>query len=152
MKFEYLRSSNTDYIEELYGRYLEDRDSVDESWQYFFDGLALGEETGHTNGHSNGHAAPVANVTHASFDLGNEARVVDLIHAYRNLGHLGAHLDPLTPAKPTPASLQLESFGLSNADLDKVFQAGKFLGLGAAKLSDILARLKSTYSTAIVVE
>jgi 2-oxoglutarate dehydrogenase E1 component len=152
MKFEYLRSSNTDYIEELYDRYLEDRESVDESWQYFFDGLALGEESAHAKGNGHSSAAPLSNVTHASFDLGNEARVVDLIHAYRNLGHLDAHLDPLSLTKSAHPSLELQAFGLSSGDLDKVFQAGKFIGLGAAKLSDILTRLKSTYSSTIAVE
>ena len=149
-KFTYLRSSNIDYIDEIFAQYQANPDSVDESWRYFFEGLELGTQAGETlpNGHANGHAAPATTVAPAAgIDLAAEARVAELIQAYREFGKLVANLNPLDPP---PASshplLELSPVGLANADLTKTFQAGKLIGMSAAKLSDIVARLRETYS------
>jgi hypothetical protein len=37
--------------------------------------------------------------------------------------------------------LEITNFGLTDADLNVVFQAGEEIGIGAAKLSDIIAHL-----------
>ena len=49
-------------------------------------------------------------------------------------------------------TLALENFDLSDADLDTVFQAGNEVGIGAAKLRDIIAHLESTYCHSIGIE
>jgi 2-oxoglutarate dehydrogenase E1 component len=165
-KFSYLRSANADYIDELFGKYLTDPDSIDETWRYFFEGLELGSEEA---AHINGHAAPVestASVTEirpaaaapatapaaAPIDLSAEAKVADLINAYRERGRLLASIDPLSTAPSSHPLLELSHFGLSNDDLGKTFTAGKLIGIGPAPLSDILAHLRDTYCASIAVE
>ena len=148
-KFSYLKSTNAEYIDELFTRYTRDPESVDPSWRYLFDGLELGlEEAGNENG--NGHAGPA--VSMATLDLSNEAKVAELINAYRELGRLIANVDPLHAAPPTHPRLELSRFELTSADLQKTFTAGKLIGMGPAKLSDIIARLRETYGGKIGVE
>ncbi len=157
-KFSYLKSANADYIDELFARYTQDPTSIDESWKYFFEGLELGIDipapehengNGHANGVANGHAAPAAV---SSVDLSGEAKVAELILAYRERGRYLADINPLSAPATSHPSLELSYFGLSTADLTKTFQAGKLIGLGAAKLADIIARLKTTYCRTIAVE
>ncbi len=159
-KFSYLKSINADYIDELYERYRQDPDSIDETWRYFFDGLELGtEEAGVGNGHlatGNGHAAPApvvgAITPQGSVDFGAEAKVAELITAYRELGRLLADIDPLSAPPSSHPLLDLARFELTSADLARTFHAGKLVGMGPAKLSDIIARLKETYCGKIGVE
>ncbi|MGK5085823.1 2-oxoglutarate dehydrogenase E1 component [Bdellovibrionota bacterium FG-1] len=136
-KFSYLKSTNTQYIDEMFDRYNEDPDAVDSSWRYFFDGMELGSPSVQ--------APP-------STDLSQESKVAELIIAYRGFGRLVADLDPLTPPQTSHPMLELSRFQLSAGDLQKTFAAGKMLGMGAATLSEIIARLRETYSSSIGVE
>jgi 2-oxoglutarate dehydrogenase E1 component len=84
-----------------------------------------------------------------------QEKVAELINAYRIRGHLFANLDPLGLLQPPPAELELQHFGLSDADLDKRFATGDFASgarAGELALRDILARLKRTYCRTIGVE
>jgi len=153
-KFSYLSNSNPEYIEDIYSRYLKDPNDVDQTWRYFFEGLELGyeadddmiEEIEATLGQSLHRKA----VT--SIDLSAEAKVADLINAYRERGHLVAKTNPIFPNTDSHPLLALDHFGLNDGDLDKKFTAGNFLGLGTASLRDIIARLKEIYSSSIGVE
>ena len=49
-------------------------------------------------------------------------------------------------------TLAVENFGLSSSDLDSVFNAGVEVGLGPAKLKDIIALLEQTYCGSIGAE
>jgi 2-oxoglutarate dehydrogenase E1 component len=151
-KFSYLKSINAEYIEELFERYAQDPDSIDPSWRYFFDGLELGKPAPGEpipNGHDKV-AAPAA--APSVKELTAEARVAELIQAYRELGRLLAGIDPLSAPPSSHPMLELSRFELTQADLGKTFAAGKLIGAGPAKLSDIIARLKETYCGSIGVE
>ncbi len=167
-RFSYLNGANPEYIEEIYARYLKDPTSVDSSWQYFFDGLNLGIDSGidsgkasPTNGHKNGHANGYAqNGAHLqtsssaspafSIDVNAEAKVTDLIHAYRQKGHLIANINPLAPAGESHPLLDLSTVGLNAEDLDKKFTAAKLIGFHqAASLREIVARLRFIYCSTI---
>jgi 2-oxoglutarate dehydrogenase E1 component len=156
-KFSYLKSTNAEYIDEMLTRYTQDPDSVDPSWRYFFDGIELGTdvavESAAAGAGAVAGAAPTPVVTSATgADLSSEAKVAELIMAYRELGRLLADLDPLTPPQSANPLLDLSRFGLSAADLQKSFTAGKLIGMGPAKLTDIITRLRETYSGNIGVE
>jgi 2-oxoglutarate dehydrogenase E1 component len=165
-KFSYLKSTNAEYIDEMLTRYNQDPDSVDASWRYFFEGLELGTdvaEVEHGNGLANGAVATAVPagattagaataVRGAGVDLSSEAKVAELIMAYRELGQYVADINPLTPPQSTHALLELSRFQLTNEDLSKTFTAGKLIGMGPAKLADIIARLRETYSGNIGVE
>lgn len=145
-KFSYLKSTNVDYIDELFARYAQDPMSIDPSWRYFFEGLELGTEAPPAPVSEELVAAPSA------VDLLTEAKVAELIQTYRTLGHVIADVNPLAPQTASHPSLELSRFGLSDADLNRTFHAGKLIGLGAAKLSEIIAKLRQTYCRAIGVE
>ena len=82
-----------------------------------------------------------------------QEKVAELINAYRIRGHLFANLDPLGLLQPPPPELEIEHFGLSDADLDKTFATGDFAGgKGEMTLREILARLRRTYCRTIGVE
>lgn len=65
-------------------------------------------------------------------DSPREARVFDLIQAYRTLGHLQADLDPLEYRQRSHPDLMLEHHGLSLWDLDRTFPVGNLAAPAAA--------------------
>lgn len=158
-KLNYLKAQNAEYIEEMFSRYNEDPNSVDESWQYFFDGLELASDVSQVT--PNGHAAPsvspsaspapAAPTTAGGVNL--EAKVGELIQHYRELGILLANINPLSaPPKQHPL-LELSAFGLTQADLERKFTAAQSLGFsGPATLREIIERLRETYCSSIGVE
>ncbi|MEW6055553.1 MAG: 2-oxoglutarate dehydrogenase E1 component [Bdellovibrionota bacterium] len=176
-KLNYLKAENADYIEELFLRYLEDPDSVDESWKYFFEGMELnsaGENVGgaaSSQANGNGHhpsaavkesSAPTIayvapqsapTVVQLSSAVNSEAKVGELIQTYRELGILLADINPLEKPKGSHPLLELSAFELNENDLDRKFTAARLIGLpGPATLREILNHLRETYCGTIGVE
>jgi 2-oxoglutarate dehydrogenase E1 component len=134
--------ANAGVIEEYYQRWLDNPDSVDPTWRAFFQGFTLG---------SNGQA-PAGAPAGAVIDASKQAGVYYLINAYRAIGHIQSHLDPLSDAPPPSPKLALAHFRLSDADLDTVFDVSNFVGGGQMKLRDILATLNQIYCGHVGVE
>jgi multifunctional 2-oxoglutarate metabolism enzyme len=83
------------------------------------------------------------------------ARVIELIAAYRNRGHLMADIDPLRLDKNRFRShpdLDVNTHGLTLWDLDRVFRVGGFAGAECKKLRDVLGLLRDAYCRHIGVE
>ena len=83
------------------------------------------------------------------------ARVIELIAAYRNRGHLMADIDPLRLDKNRFRShpdLDVNTHGLTLWDLDRVFKVGGFGGAEYKKLRDVLGLLRDAYCRHIGVE
>jgi 2-oxoglutarate dehydrogenase E1 component len=139
--FSYLGNSDMNAIEDLYRQYLQNPDNVDESWRNFFKGFDFARVS-----YQAGYSAASAE----EFD--KEKKVLDLIEDYRRRGHLFTLTNPVRARRKYTPTLELENFGLSDSDLETVFQAGKDIGLGAVKLKDIVAFLKQTYCQSIGVE
>ncbi len=146
--FDYLKSINADYIDEIYSHYLENPDSVDPSWRYFFDGVYLGEVTALVDGE----ALPSIESHAGSLNWDLELKVYQLIEAYRNHGHLIAKINPIYPNPVTTPELDLARFGLTDAHLSQSFAAGNFLGLGSATLQSIIDALRKIYASSIGAE
>ncbi len=73
-------------------------------------------------------------------------RALMIIRAYRIRGHLAADLDPLGLAEKTPhRELEPESYGFTEADMDRPIFIDNVLGLETASMREILAILKRTY-------
>ncbi len=85
-------------------------------------------------------------------NLQKELSVYQLIQAYRKKGHLIAKTNPIRERKDRRANLSLESFVLTDADLETNFQTGKVIGMPDAKLKDIIAHLQKCYTTSVGVE
>ncbi|MCV7196009.1 multifunctional oxoglutarate decarboxylase/oxoglutarate dehydrogenase thiamine pyrophosphate-binding subunit/dihydrolipoyllysine-residue succinyltransferase subunit [Mycobacterium angelicum] len=83
------------------------------------------------------------------------ARVMELIAAYRNRGHLMADIDPLrldTTRFRSHPDLEVLTHGLTLWDLDRVFKVNGFAGAQYKKLRDILGLLRDAYCRHIGVE
>ena len=73
-------------------------------------------------------------------------RALMLIRAYRIRGHLEADLDPLGLEEMLPhPELRYETYGFTEADLDRPIFIDNVLGLETAPLREILALVKRTY-------
>jgi 2-oxoglutarate dehydrogenase E1 component len=123
------------WLEEQYQLWKTEPDQVSADWQAFFEGFDLARQTPATDR-----------------DLAAKNSAVDsLIYRYRDLGHLQAGTDPLSPDQTNHAQLNLAAFGLTEADLDQTFYPLRF-PTQSATLRDIIALLKDTYCGAIGVE
>ncbi len=83
------------------------------------------------------------------------ARVMELIAAYRNRGHLMADTDPLRLDKTRFRShpdLEVLTHALTLWDLDRVFKVDGFAGAQYKKLRDVLGLLRDAYCRHIGVE
>jgi 2-oxoglutarate decarboxylase len=96
---------------------------------------------------------PVVDASTQSLDqIEKQARVLQLINAYRVRGHLIAHLDPLVNEPHHHPELDPGYYGLTIWDLDRTFVTGGLGGKPTATLRDILDVLRETYCGTIGVE
>lgn len=137
----YLNSGNASYIDTLYESYKNDPDSVEFGWQKFFEGFDFGR---------GGEASAVSSETPEHFL--KEINVMNMINGYRSRGHLFTKTNPVRERRKYFPGKELSTFGLSQADLETVFNAGIEVGLGPAKLKDIRDLLEQTYCQSIGAE
>ncbi|QHL87806.1 2-oxoglutarate dehydrogenase E1 component [Nibribacter ruber] len=152
-KYSYIANAHGAYIDELYKQFKADPESVEFGWRKFFEGYEFSDTYPGENG-AGATSAP-ASVPGAGASAGaveKEIQVRNLIHAYRSRAHLRAKTNPVRPRKDRKARLDIQEFGLSDADLDTSFQSGTELGLGNAKLRDIINALQSIYEDSIGFE
>lgn len=125
-------------IESLYAQYLANPESVDASWRLFFKGFDLA-----TASYDEDSSSPFTQ---------KEFQVIGLIQGYRERGHLFTKTNPVRARRVYQPDLSLGTFGLSDQDLETVFQAGIEVGIGPAKLKDIIEHLELTYCSSIGIE
>lgn len=142
-KLTYLSNADTSYIENLYQTYKADPSSVDFGWQKFFEGFEFGQTA---DGSDSGNFDQVSD--HAI----KEINVLNMIHGYRDRGHLFTDTNPVRERRKYYPGKELETFGLSDADMDTVFNAGVEIGLGPVKLREIRQLIEDTYCRSIGVE
>ena len=85
-------------------------------------------------------------------ETGKPARVAELIHAFRQRGHLAADTDPLTYRLRRHPDLDITSYGLSLWDLDRSFPTRGLGGRDRATLREILKMLRDAYCRTVGVE
>jgi len=145
--FSYITSSHPEFIENLYRDFVNDPNSVDPELKKFFEGFdfALGNGKVKTNGSTTVSAVAVSPAGETS-NWKKELGVYRMILGYRNKGHLIAKTNPIRERKDRDANLNLTFFGLTDEDLDKTFQVGERIGLGATTLRNIKAQLDKVYA------
>jgi len=84
--------------------------------------------------------------------IDKNARVIELIDAYRTNGHLMADTDPLEFKVRTHPDLDIIQHGLTLWDLDRVFPVGGFAGEPTMSLRDILGVLRNSYCRTVGIE
>jgi len=139
-KFSYIGTSDVSAIDDMFQQYLRDENSVDPSWRDFFKGFEFARTS------YNGEGAVIPE------NISKEFKVITLINGYRQRGHLFTQTNPVRERRHYQPTLEIENFGLNEKDLDTVFQAGNEIGIGPAKLKDIIAHLHQTYCGSIGVE
>ncbi|MCI0486997.1 MAG: 2-oxo acid dehydrogenase subunit E2, partial [Blastocatellia bacterium] len=86
-------------------------------------------------------------------EVKKQARVLQLINAYRVRGHLIADLDPLGWKDiQYHSELDIETYGLTIWDLDREFITGELGGKETATLREIVERLRRYYCGKVGVE
>ncbi len=87
-------------------------------------------------------------------EISKQARILELIHAYRVRGHMMADTDPLEYQQRSHPDLEIESHGLTLWDLDREFATGSFGGEGRRfmKLRQILGILRDSYCRTLGIE
>lgn len=140
-KLTYLSNADSGYIDSLYQAYKEDPNAVDVSWQKFFEGFDFGQ--------SSGDGGVAVETPEQAL---KEINVLNMINGYRDRGHLFTETNPVRERRRYFPGKELETFGLSEADLDTVFNAGVEVGLGPAKLRDIRQLIEDTYCRSIGAE
>ena len=140
-RLNYINSGNAAFIDSLYETYKQDPSSVDFGWQKFFEGFDFGRGS---------EAAAISTETPDHFL--KEIKVLNMVLMYRTRGHLFAATNPVRERRQYFPGKDLETFGLSEADMDTVFNAGVEIGIGPAKLRDIRQTLEDTYCRTIGAE
>jgi 2-oxoglutarate dehydrogenase E1 component len=138
-KVSYVGNADVNAIDHLYNQYRQDPESVDIGWKKFFEGF----EFARTN-YEDGGEIPE--------NFQKEFKVLNLINGYRTRGHLFTKTNPVRDRRKYSPTLDIENFGLSDTDLDLVFQAGDEVGLGATTLRSIIEHLEQTYCQSIGIE
>ncbi|MFK7995168.1 MAG: 2-oxoglutarate dehydrogenase E1 component [Granulosicoccus sp.] len=162
-----LGGANSPWLETQYEQYLKDPNSVDETWRDFFGNLPMVAENTREVAHSevraqfrhmssarpaSGSVAPTAASASSEAEL-KQIYVTQLINAYRVRGHQLAKTDPLgVHSDAMVREVRLRENGLSEADLDTVFQTPSLEGIDQAPLKDIIAHLEQCYCGSIGYE
>ena len=147
--YSFLNAAHTAYFAELYEQYLQHPDNVEPSWRAFFQGFDFGLENNGVTELVTIQKSPEVEVPE---QLQKEFRVVKLIDGYRSRGHLFTKTNPVRDRRKYSPTLDLENFGLNQADLGTVFNAGEIMGIGPSTLQVIIEHLKRIYCDSIGVE
>ncbi|MBK6836985.1 MAG: 2-oxoglutarate dehydrogenase E1 component [Bacteroidetes bacterium] len=143
-KFSFLGNADVSQIDDQYQQFLKNPESVPESWRKFFEGFDFARTNFETPTSTKASAVPE--------NFQKEFSVVNLINGYRNRGHLFTKTNPVRERRQYSPTLDIENFSLSSTDLETVFQAGTLIGIGPAKLKDIVSHLEQTYCASIGAE
>lgn len=146
-QFSYIANGDVAALESLYQQYLQNPESVDASWQYFFKGFEFSKSW---NAESS--AVPALSSDSEKERIFKEREVVHLIRGYRSRGHMMSKIDPLYTNRKHDANLDLAYFQLSEKDLDTVFEAGVEVFGRPATLREIETSLKTIYGGKIGFE
>ena len=167
-KDSFLFAANGDFVEELYLKYLENPNNVDDYWRNFF--AKLDENKSLAKQATIGASwlprknkiilppeikQPAKDSKVASAENISKIYNVNLMIAeYRAYGHLFANLDPLGLERLQSAiKLDLQHYGLSEVDLDLVIELNhESLGLSKCTIRQLIAKLREVYCSNIGYE
>src|SRR5262245_9517006 len=135
-RLDFVHRAHAADVQEQYARYRRDPSSVGEEWALFFAGFDLSEDPSRRPGAG----------------ASTQGGVFGLVHAYREFGHLVANLNPLGGNLENHPLLALESFGLTEADLDREVDPRPFQGDFRGTLRELIGALRATYCGSLGVE
>ncbi|MBK8847824.1 MAG: 2-oxoglutarate dehydrogenase E1 component [Bacteroidetes bacterium] len=148
----YLSNGELRAIEDIYKQYLANPELVELGWRKFFEGFEFAQTDLSQLSLKQAPTQGFTAIGENSIQLQKEFNVINLINGYRMRGHLFTHTNPVRERRKYTPTLDVENFGLTKDDLQQTFQAGNEIGLGPAKLSDIVAHLQATYCRSVGAE
>jgi len=172
-KTSFLQGGNNSFIKELYAKYLENPQSIPESWLEFFDGLGEDQENiekeilgpswspqNNINIKKNITDSKKINIEEIPAEEKNfekekeqSVKAIAMIRAYRIRGHLIANLDPLEIMKRDYLhELHPADHGFKKEDYNKKIYLNGYLDRNYATINEMLSFLKKTYCSNIGVE
>lgn len=158
-----ISGANAPYIEAYYEQFLDNPESVDAEWRAYFrlvQGQSQAREIAHSEVVSRFEKLAREPRRVVADESGFDARaaekqagVLRLINYYRVRGHQAARLDPLglEPPQVVP-DLDPAFHGLSDADMDVVFNTGSLAASDRLPLKEIIKILKAVYTDTIGAE
>ena len=178
-KTSFMQGINTPFIKDLYLKYLEDPNTIPQSWMQFFDGLGEDKEAvekeilgpswapkKNNNLKINIEKEKISSeeekifidstlVSKKNFDKEKEESIkaIALIRAYRIRGHLIANLDPLgMMERKYLYELHPSDHGFKKEDYNKKIYLHNYMDRDYATINELLSFLRKTYCSAIGVE
>ena len=174
----FLQGSNSPFIEELYLKFLNDPNSIPESWAEFFKGLNEDKDLikKEISGPSWSPRKKIKTndvikqddldqskktipdeslLSQKNFEKEKERSVkaIALIRAYRIRGHLIANLDPLgMMERKYLEDLHPSDHGFKKEDYNKKIYLGSYMNKGYATINEILSFFRKIYCSSIGVE
>ena len=174
----FLQGGNSPFIKELYLQYLNDPNTVPQSWREFFDGLdedkeaiqkeILGPSWAPKKNNTlktivvekdvaKDKETPInkTSVPQENYEKEKEQSVkaIALIRAYRIRGHLNARLDPLgMMERKYLHELHPVNHGFKKEDYNKKIYIGEYMDREYATINELLSFLRKTYCSTIGVE
>lgn len=166
---------NFTFVEQAYQKFLQDKNSVDQSWQDLF--CELGDDTATLLADKTGpswqnHRLNVIGA--ADFDISSMSKIeeqkpkkpndaaflklcaLNLIDAFRRYGHLTADLDPLKINKiPDVAQTNPKFHGINPEDFTKTVDLSStpsYQAFGKIKIADLISKLKKIYSNKLACQ
>ena len=147
MSNAFANPAHLEILESQYARWQQDPNGVDRDWQLFFQGFDLGfarpqDESGAPS------SAPGTGALGKGPGRSEQERFEYLVASYRAIGHTICTLDPLgfNNQAENPA-LMLETFGLTDSDLDNEFAINNLPGVEGSRalLRTVIDHLRKTY-------
>jgi 2-oxoglutarate dehydrogenase E1 component len=142
----FLSGNNAAFIEPLYEQFRADPASVDGTWRAFFEALQEGRQVELPGIPArNGAETRIAPAARTGADAQASIRAVQLVRAYRQLGHREADLDPLKLSTPKPLpQLQVSFYGFHGSDLDRPIFVDGTMGRETVTPRELVEVLRST--------
>ena len=160
-----LNGENARFLDDLYLQWREDPSSVEPVWRAFFEQLEPAANHGalEVNGvrmdgprqePNSIFAAGATPLPSVVADNSKQAKVVQLINAYRVRAHLDAAIDPLDRReRRVHEELTLAYYGLSSSDLDAMVETHPAYGLPPrVELRTLIEHLRKAYTGSIGAE
>ncbi|HEY8516049.1 MAG TPA: 2-oxoglutarate dehydrogenase E1 component [Candidatus Binatia bacterium] len=138
---DFVNRANAEFIDRLYEQYRRAPESLEPTWRAFFAGVETGRAEATVLG---------ADGLPATSD---RPKTYGLVAAYRDLGHLLAHIDPLSEPLGAHPLLTIDRFNFKESDLERAVDPGGFRGEPPpTTLGELVQALRETYCRTLGVE
>ena len=138
--YSYVFNAHPSFIDNLYKKYKNSPEDLEEGWKVFFKGFDFG------NG-ENGVPNDGASLGSPAIDtsISKEFEVLSIIHGYRSRGHLLSTTNPVRPRQDRKPFLAIRDYNLTEEDLSKKYHAAAEIGMEGKTLGELLKHLNTIY-------